>query len=296
MAQPKGYFKKSRPRDRIDSVPSKLPDGNFIIAAGEIAEFTVCPRAWFLRQQLETNKVTSQSSASGQTSHESWTEKADNLFVSASRAKLVVGLTLAVLFVWECSRVLTKSGLFYSSGPGEIVAVLTVLVSLLVVLFYLNRNLSSERASIGIPNESNVVAIDGSDKRETREYVSEKLKLAGRPDAVEIEGGIPIPIEYKPSAKKVRDRYVAQLLVYLRLIEDAHNVHPPHGYLVIGAKAKRVKIENSKSRQQWLQGELDIMRAVLADSMASPTRPHPQKCSRCAVRERCPDAALPTRV
>lgn len=277
-------------------MPSKLPDGSFIIAAGEIAEFTVCPRAWQLRQRNSEPKVRTEGSALGKSSHRNWTEKADKLFVSASQAKLVVGLTLAVLFMWECSRALSKSGLFHSSVLIELVAVFLVLISLLVVLFFINRNLSSERASVGIPNESNVVAIDGSTMRETREYVSERLKLAGRPDAIELEAGISIPIEYKPNAKKVRDRYVAQLLVYLRLVEEAHNVRPPHGYLVIGSKAKRVKIENSKSRQQWLQSELDIMRAVLADSMESPTRPHPKKCSRCAVRDRCPDAALSTEV
>ena len=278
-------------------MPSKLPDGSFIIAAGEIAEFTVCPRSWTLRQKISKEQTAPDlKSADGKTSHASWAAKADHLFVSASQAKFVIGLTLAVLFVWECTRRLSKSGILHSSLWFEIVAVVALLGSLLAVLYFLNRNLLSERRSVGIANESSVIAIDGSDVRETREYISEKLKLAGRPDAIILESGIPIPIEYKPRARKVRDRYVAQLLVYLRLIEDTHGVRPAHGYLVIGAKSKRVKIENSVTRQKWLQEELDRMRAVLAGSLEAPTRPHERKCLRCPVRADCPDAAKPPSV
>jgi CRISPR-associated protein Cas4 len=273
-------------------VPSKLPDGGFIIAAGEIAEFTVCPRAWKLRKANPEPVKATESSAEGQQSHRSWAARADHLFVSASHAKLVVGLTLVVLFVWECSRRLTKAGVFHTSLVFEVLSVLALLLSLLCVLFLINRALLSERRSVGIGNESRVVAIDGSDVRERREYVSERLRLAGRPDAIVTEAGVSIPIEYKPTARKVRDRYVAQLLVYLRLLEETHGVRPPHGYLVIGEKAKRVKIENSVERQKWLQSELDVMRAVLAESMEAPTRPHPRKCARCASKDRCPDAAL----
>lgn len=273
-------------------MPSKLPDGSFIIAAGEIAEFTVCPRSWHLRNRLAATTTASPSplSAAGQESHASWAAQADNLFLSASRAKFVIGLTLAVLFVWESTRRLSKSGIINPDFTFEITAVLTVLISLLSVLFFLSRSLSRERRSVGIENESAILAVDGSAVRETREYISPRLKLAGRPDAVLQENGVPIPIEYKPNARKVRDRYVAQLLVYLRLIEDAHGMHPPHGYLVIGDKAKRIKIQNSKERQQWLQGELDIMRAVLSEHLEAPTRPHPRKCERCPVRDQCPDA------
>jgi len=273
-------------------VPSKLPDGSFIIAAGEIAEFTVCPRAWHLRQSDRKAEVIAPESATGTAQHQTWAAQADHLFVAAWYAKFVIGLTVAVLFVWECTRRLTRVGFIHPSLSFEVGSVLTLLVSLLGVLFFLNRNLASKRLSVGITNESKVLAIDGSELRETREYVSERLKLAGRPDAIISESGVALPVEYKPNAKKVRDRYVAQLLVYLRLIEESHGVRPPHGYLVIGAKAKRIKIENTKERQQWLQAELDTMRAVLSEAMPAPTRPHPRKCAGCVVKHRCPDAAI----
>jgi CRISPR/Cas system-associated exonuclease Cas4 (RecB family) len=119
-----------------------------------------------------------------------------------------------------------------------------------------------------------------------RNYISEIQGLAGKPDALISEGGFIIPIERKPLARKVRDRYIAQLLVYMRLIEEFEGKKPPYGYLILGPNCRRFKIENSPDRQAWLQRLIDEMRGVLAGQATTPT-PHPKKCRKCDVRHAC---------
>jgi CRISPR/Cas system-associated exonuclease Cas4 (RecB family) len=72
----------------------------------------------------------------------------------------------------------------------------------------------------------------------------------------------------------------------MRLIEEFEGKKPPYGYLLLGPKCRKVKIENSDTRQQWLQNHLDQMRSILAGMPSKPT-PHPRKCGKCAVRHVC---------
>src|SRR5690606_19339167 len=130
-------------------------------------------------------------------------------------------------------------------------------------------------------------SIDGSTTMPGRNYVSEIQGLAGKPDAIIIENGYFIPIERKPLARKIRDRHVAQLLVYMRLVEEFEGKKPPYGYLILGENCRRVKIPNSEGRQAWLQRYIDEMCAALEEGQPVIPEPHPRKCSKCVVRESC---------
>lgn len=143
-----------------------------------------------------------------------------------------------------------------------------------------------KRKSSGITHPLAAIVVDGSQTLSTRQYVSEIQGLAGRPDAVILENGNLIPVERKPLARKIRDRYVAQLLVYMRLIEEFEGKRPPYGYLLLGPKAKRVRIHNTPARQRWLQTMLDDMRFILEGNSARPD-PSERKCAKCSVRSYC---------
>lgn len=130
------------------------------------------------------------------------------------------------------------------------------------------------------------VAMEGSSILPAREYISIAQGLAGKPDALVKEGEGLIPVERKPLAKKLRDRYVAQLLVYMRLVEEFEGHRPSKGYLLLGEDCRRVTIENTDSKQKWLSTLLEQMRKVLDGGEARAT-PHPAKCSKCDVRHRC---------
>ncbi len=161
-----------------------------------------------------------------------------------------------------------------------------VLVCAFVVLDVINSNARKKKKEMGLGSKVQTVSVDGSTSLEVRHYLSDMQGLAGRPDALISEGGFIIPVERKPLANKIRDRYVAQLLVYMRLVEEFEGKKPPYGYLILGPNCRKFRIENSPERQAWLQKMLDDMRGILDGSPAIPT-PHQKKCARCDVRDAC---------
>ena len=120
-----------------------------------------------------------------------------------------------------------------------------------------------------------------------KKYVSHAQGIAGTPDALIIEDGFVIPLERKPMARKIRDRYVAQLLVYMRLVEEFEGKKPPYGYLILGKNCRRVRIYNTPKRQKWLQDILDEMRDILNERSVAKPSPFPAKCHRCSMRSHC---------
>lgn len=168
---------------------------------------------------------------------------------------------------------------------NTIILVILLVISVIVVdgVSLLAARLKKES---GLESKTKPVSVDGGKIVPEKSYISDSLQLAGRPDAVIVEDGFSIPVEHKPLAKKIHDRYVAQLLVYMRLIEESTGKRPPYGYLIVGPKMKRVRIENTDKKQAWLDGMLKEMHAILEGAAAKAT-PHPRKCRRCEVREYC---------
>lgn len=169
---------------------------------------------------------------------------------------------------------------------SQLVLLTLILFAAFIVINAVISSAKKTKVDAGIGETRGPVAIDGVEELAVKQYLSESQGLAGRPDAVIIENGFPIPVERKPLARKIRDRYVAQLLVYLRLIEEAEGKKPPYGYLVLGPSCRKVKIENSPARQAWLQERLDQMRAILEGGPCVPV-PQRQKCEKCDVRKHC---------
>ena len=186
-------------------------------------------------------------------------------------------------FSWYVLNLLEKlAGL-----DAQLVLLMTLIVVAVIVIDAISLSARHKRKEIGMSRKAGTVSIDGSKALPIRNYVSEMQGLAGKPDALISEGGYIIPVERKPLARKIRDRYVAQILVYMRLIEEFEGRKPPYGYLILGANCRRVKIENSEERQAWLQKLLDEMRAVLERGAAVVPAPQLQKCSKCDVRSAC---------
>jgi CRISPR/Cas system-associated exonuclease Cas4 (RecB family) len=119
-----------------------------------------------------------------------------------------------------------------------------------------------------------------------RTLFSARLGLAGRPDRIVEEGGVPIPEEWK-SAWRVHDSHRAQLGVYLILIEEVTGIRPPHGYVVLG-DGQRVKIENSDQLRARVLAIADQIRAARRDlAEIIQVRQPAAKCRGCGVREAC---------
>ena len=173
-----------------------------------------------------------------------------------------------------------------ASVDSDLILLAILVVMTVMVIDSVSLVAQEKRKASGITKKAVTVSIDGSKSLPVRHYISAMQGLAGRPDALISENGYLIPIERKPLAKKIHDRYVAQLLVYMRLIEEFEGKKPPYGYLILGPNCRRFKLDNTAERQAWLQKMLDQMHGILAGTPAIPA-PHPRKCRKCDVREAC---------
>jgi len=170
--------------------------------------------------------------------------------------------------------------------PSTIILLAVLMVMGIMVLDSLGGQARKKKAAAGLASNSQLISVDGTSSLPLKTYVSDIQGLAGRPDAIIRENSFIIPVERKPLANKIRDRYVAQLLVYMRLVEEFEGKKPPYGYLILGPKCRSVKIYNTPERQAWLQKILDEMNAILKGGESKAT-PHPKKCQKCQVKNYC---------
>lgn len=174
-----------------------------------------------------------------------------------------------------------------ASVDSQLVLLMLLIVVAAIVIDAISHFARTQKQEAGIDKGSSTVSIDGSETLPVRNYISEIQGLAGRPDALIIENGHIIPIERKPLSKKIRDRHVAQLLVYMRLVEEFEGKKPPYGYLIIGRGCRRFKINNTDEKQEWLQKMIDDMQAFLQTDKPVTPDPHPRKCKKCSVNHSC---------
>ncbi len=171
--------------------------------------------------------------------------------------------------------------------PKSFALLIIVLIALVIVLDAITSVAKKKRLKTGLKESGIFETAFGSKPLPVKTYVSDMQGLSGRPDGLISENGFIIPIERKAFSKKVRDRYIAQLLVYMRLVEEFEGKKPPYGYLVLGKKNRLVKIYNNDDKQAWLSGLLGEMKSFVNESVDVKATPHKNKCKKCIVREDC---------
>jgi CRISPR-associated protein Cas4 len=265
------------------------PEGGYIIAAGEVGAFSVCPQAWHLSSvKGEAAREPTLESALGQALHRDWSKLFEESLTLGTWIRYLAVLTclMLVVFIFVSSSKASLGELFQLSPRNKGLQLLVLLSLCAWLMGVFKREARRRHTDSGFSQSEVALAIDGGVLLPEREYVSTRQGLAGKPDAIVQEDGLVVPVERKPLAKKLRDRYVAQLLVYMRLVEEFEGVRPPHGYLLLGPTCRRIKIPNSDAKQQWVSSMLSQMRKVLDGGPARPN-PHPKKCARCDVRDYC---------
>lgn len=267
---------------------TKRPDGQHIIAAGEVGAFSVCPMSWKLKWIDKERGKEESSVALGQQLHQDWSVIFEESLVLGRwiRYLAVLITTAAVVFLLLHPVDAPLTGLFSISLRNHGLQLLVLAAFTFLVIRSFLKAARKRHRDTGFNVNQVAVAMEGSSIVPAREYISVSQGLAGKPDALVQEEGELIPVERKPLAKKLRDRYVAQLLVYMRLVEEHEGKRPSKGYLLLGPECRRITIENSEAKQRWLGTLLQQMRAVLDGGEARAT-PHPAKCFKCDVRARC---------
>lgn len=257
----------------------------------------MCPQAWFLSnvQRADSGSRSSaenEKSVLGQTLHRDWSRFFEEslTFGTWFRYLAVLLCMMLVVFILVSSSRASLNDLFQFSYRNKGLQLVVLVTLCLWLMRVFEREARKRHVGAGFSRTEVAVAIDSGELLPEREYISTRQGLAGKPDALIREGGDVVPVERKPLAKKLRDRYVAQLLIYMRLVEEFEGRRPPHGYLLLGPSCRRVKVANVHSKQAWVDGMLGEMRGILDGAEPRPT-PHPKKCAGCEVRNRCSSRA-----
>lgn len=271
---------------------------NRIIPAGEVGAFSVCPRAWKLKcvdGVIQDDPV--QESLDGIVLHRTWAKRYDEAMNLTRNVRLVVALICAAvtIFLLVRSQQIARWEWLSDYRSTELLELVPLVLLGLFVAEIVHRAARTQKEESGLGAKQETVSLDGSTASPVRDYVSIRQRIAGRPDAVITEASFRIPVERKPLAKKLRDRYVAQILMYMRLIEEFEGAKPPYGYLILGPKCRRVKVENSAEKQRWVDALLSQMRSILAGKEAH-AAVHPKKCGSCDVRKFCAEGTELVRI
>jgi CRISPR-associated exonuclease Cas4 len=115
---------------------------------------------------------------------------------------------------------------------------------------------------------------------------SNRYGLVGRPDQLVRVGGVRIPVEHKPTARRMQQSHVLQLAAQCLLVHEIYGVRPPYGLLVL-ADGKQERVEFTPALERRL---LDTMRQM-SRLLVADAEPGPHwvaaKCRACGFRETC---------
>ena len=71
--------------------------GKYILSAGEIGSFTVCPEAWFLKECQQVQPVYTDSMKEGMEQHRAWESSLDDAVYFSRSVKLIIFLIMAAI-------------------------------------------------------------------------------------------------------------------------------------------------------------------------------------------------------
>src|SRR5206468_9768164 len=126
----------------------------------------------------------------------------------------------------------------YCSHPTAMMIAL-VLLALAVVTYVVLRRWATERRRLLGLEDGELIGADDSDLGLVT-LRSERLGLVGRPDQILRVGRSYIPVEQKPSARRLYPSHAMQAAQCI-LLQEVYGVRPPYGVVVLsGGRAERV--------------------------------------------------------
>ena len=175
---------------------------------------------------------------------------------------------------------------------GTTAVTAAVLLGLAVVLAsaacLLARWRRRRRASLGIAAGAIVSADDSLVRSPTLR--SERLGLVGRCDHLLRVDGVYVPVEQKPSARRLQQSHILQVGALCALVHDVYGVRPPYGVVVLAGGAQE-RITFSEELERGVLRTMAAMRRVLASGAPPGPRWAGAKCRACGYHGTCWDVA-----
>jgi CRISPR-associated exonuclease Cas4 len=118
---------------------------------------------------------------------------------------------------------------------------------------------------------------------------SQSLGLAGRLDLLIRRGAFRYPVEIKFTTGPARLNHRIQLAGYALLLEEAHNIRVPHGFVVRLPDDTVDRVEIDQPLRELASRTIAAYRAVLAREYMPPASPVAARCVDCEYRLFCGD-------
>ena len=162
------------------------------------------------------------------------------------------------------------------------IPIILLLVAAVLLYVRLSHRVRRERTVLGLKNEVIVSADDSTQGMPTLR--SKRYGLVGRPDQLIRMAQMLIPVEQKPTARRMQQSHMLQLAAQCLLVHQVYGVRPSHGLLVL-AGGKEERVEFTPALEGRLLRTMTQMRALLrADAEPGP-RWIAAKCRPCGYRE-----------
>jgi CRISPR-associated exonuclease Cas4 len=163
---------------------------------------------------------------------------------------------------------------------------LVLLVLALAAYWLLGRYQRAGRRTLGLGRGQLAYADDSLVRRPTLR--SERLLLAGRPDLLEKVDGAYVPVEHKPSSRRLQQSHILQVAAQCVLVEEVYGVRPPHGVVVL-AGGVRERVTFSPELERGVLRVMEDMRRILASGAPPGPAWAPAKCRACGFQRVCWD-------
>ena len=164
------------------------------------------------------------------------------------------------------------------------IGLVSLLVATLLLFVLLTQWCRRQRAAVGLDHETVLSSDDSSAPIPT--LCSWRYGLVGRPDQLVRLGRALVPVEQKPTARRLQPSHVLQVAAQCLLVQEVYGVRPPFG-LVVLAEGVRQRVEFSTELEERLLETMAQMRAFMHAGAA----PEPQwisaKCRHCGFRTTC---------
>jgi CRISPR-associated exonuclease Cas4 len=165
-----------------------------------------------------------------------------------------------------------------------VIQLILLLAAAVLLYMCLSHWARHDRTVLGIKSETIASADDSAEGMSTLR--SKRYGLVGRPDQLIRVGRMLIPVEQKPTARRMQQSHVLQLAAQCLLVQEVYGVRPSHGLLVL-AGGKQERVEFTPALEGRLLHTMAQMRALLrADAEPGP-RWVAAKCRPCGYRETC---------
>lgn len=140
------------------------------------------------------------------------------------------------------------------------------------------------RSALGIADGVVVSADDSLIRAPTLR--SERLGLVGRCDHLLRVGGAYVPVEQKPSARRLQQSHILQVGALCLLVQEVYGVRPPCGVVVLaGGSQERVVFTEELERD--VVRAMAEMRRMLENGEAPSPQWAPAKCRACGSHPVC---------